>query len=193
MELARSERFVTNNLEGGTLLVVADFLNGSGNVLDFAEAIASRYNARLELLQVVDPGRKTRPNFDTSAAARSNLEKFARTMRTMGSGAVSLLSFGSPEDLIVKRASAMRAKLIIFPLIGSSTDPSRKKLAGRLAKRCACPVVAFPLEAPQANPTELARARGLRVLIHRLFGRKRGSFVPASNFESKTVPIFRGA
>jgi hypothetical protein len=192
MDLDRSDRFTTRNLEGGTLLVVADFMNGSGNVLDFAGAIASRYDAHLELLQVVDPG-QTRPIPETSAGARSNLEKFARTMRAMGTGAVNLLSFGSPEDLIVKRATAIRAKLIIFPLTGSSADRSRKKLAVRLTRRCDCPVVAFPLETPQADAIELAEARGLRALIQKLFGPKRRPLKPANNFEVKTVPLFRGA
>lgn len=192
MELDRSDRFTTRNFEGGTLLVVADFMNGSSNVLDFAGAIATRYDAHLELLQVVDLG-QTSPSPETSAGARSNLEKFARTMRAMGTGAVNLLSFGSPEDLIVRRAAAIRAKLIIFPLTGSSTDPSRKKLVARLARRCACPVVAFPLETPSANPTELAEARGLRAMIRKLFGPKRRPIKPANNYEVKAVPLFRGA
>lgn len=192
MKPKRSNRFTPGTLKGGTVLVVADFMNGSSHVLDLAGALASEFDAHLELLQVVDPG-QTRPSPDVGAAARSNLEKFAHRMRAMGTGVVNLLSFGSPEDLIAKRAAAIDARLIIFPLTGSNTERGRRKLVSRLEKRCACPVVAFPLEAGDGSLAGTGKAHGPRALVHRLFGLKQSLIAVANDFDAEILPLFRGA
>lgn len=192
MEINRSDRFTARNSNDRTLIVVADFMNGSSNVLDFAGAVASRCNAQLELFHVIDPG-KTRPAPVAENGARSNLEKFTRKMRSMGTRVAKLLSFGSPEVLIAKRAAEIDAKLIVFPLTGSAADRDHKKLVTRLAQRCACPVLALPVERGGSILTELAEASKLHPSIHKPVVAQQSTAESLKQFEVKPVPLLRGA
>lgn len=143
MEIYEENESVTSSRKAGTLLFVADFVNGSQDVLDFACELAERHNADLQLLHVIDPER-THSSPDAQMGAQFGLEMLAQRARALKRSAVSLLSFGCPENVIPKRAAEVNASLVVLPLNGSAADRLQKRLVRRLRGKCDCPVLAVP-------------------------------------------------
>lgn len=143
MEFCEENESVTSSRKAGTLLFVADFVTGNPDVLDFACELAERQNADLQLLHVIDPER-THSSPDAQMGAQYSLEMLAQKARALKRSAVSLLSFGSPENVIPKRAAEVNASLVVLPLNGSAADRLQRRLARRLRSRCSCPVLAIP-------------------------------------------------
>src|ERR1017187_9331155 len=139
------EKPIASNDRNGTLLVVADFLTGSPDILDFACRLAERHNADLQLLHVIDP-EHTPSSPDAQMGAQFSLEMLAQRARALKRSAVSLLSFGCPENVIPRRAAEVNASLVVLPLNGSAGDRPQKKLVKRLREKCDCPVLAVPLD-----------------------------------------------
>jgi nucleotide-binding universal stress UspA family protein len=139
----RNETMATSGCCAGTLLYVTDFAGDSQKVLEFAGELADRYDARLELLYITDPEHTpSRP--DAQMGVQYTLEALARSLKHLKNNARALLLFGNPEHVISKRAADTNATLITFPLSGSESDRVLKRLARRLTKKCACPVLIFP-------------------------------------------------
>jgi nucleotide-binding universal stress UspA family protein len=138
------EKPIASNDRNGTLLVVADFLTGSPDILDFACRLAESQNADLQLLHVIDP-EHAHSSPDAQMGAQFSIEMLAKRARALRRSAVSLLSFGPPESVIPRRASEVNASLVVLPLNGSAADHPQKRLARRLRGKCNCPVLAVPM------------------------------------------------
>ena len=117
MEIDENKDFGPGNRRTDTLLFVADFVNGSQDVLDLACEIADRYNVHLQLLHVIDPERAP-SSPDGQMGSQYSLEMLADRVRAMKRSAVSLLSFGSPECVIPRRAAEVNATVIVISLNG---------------------------------------------------------------------------
>src|SRR5580693_5810256 len=143
MRIGENWKPITSNCETRTLLFVVDFVTGSPDVLDFASELSERQNAHLQLLHVVDPER-TYSSPDGQMGAQFSLEMLAKRARALKKSTVSLLSFGSPEKEIPRRAAEVNASLVVLPLNGATTDRLQKKLVRRLRGKCDCPVLAVP-------------------------------------------------
>ncbi len=130
----------TDNSQVGTLLYVTDLVSDSDESLDFACQLAENKGIQLELVHVVDVGKSpSRP--DAEMGIQYRLEALARRLRLVKKAVISSLLFGSPEDVISGRASAIKAKLIAFAGNSSSSARSQKGLVIRLKRKVACPVV----------------------------------------------------
>jgi nucleotide-binding universal stress UspA family protein len=167
MGINENQRQVTSNCKTGTLLFVADFVTGTSDVLDFACELAERQNAYLQLLHVIDP-EHTHSSPDAQMEAQFSLDMLAQRARALKRSAVSLLSFGRPENVIPRRAAEVNASVVVLPLNGSAADRLQKKLVRRLRGKCDCPVLAVPrdifLEADANSPS----IRGLLSLVRQV-------------------------
>jgi hypothetical protein len=74
--------------------------------------------------------------------AQFSLEMLAQGARALKRNAVSLLSFGRPENVIPRRAAEVSASLVVLPLNGSAGDHLQKRLVRQLRAKCNCPVLA---------------------------------------------------
>jgi hypothetical protein len=143
MRDGRNETTATSSCCAGTLLYVTDFAGDSQKVLEFFGELADRYDARLELLYIIDPEHTpSRP--DAQIGAQYTPETFVRSLRNLKNSARALLLFENAEDVISKRAADTNATFIAFPLGGSESDRVLKGLVKRLTRKCACPVLIFP-------------------------------------------------
>ena len=143
MGINENERQVTSNCNTGTLLFIADFVTGRSDVLDFACELAERQNADLHLLHVIDP-EYSHSTPDAQMVAQFSLDMLAQRARALKRNAVSLLSFGRPENVIPRRAAEVNASVVVLPLNGSAADRLQKRLVRRLRGKCDCPVLAVP-------------------------------------------------
>ena len=164
MEIDENEKPVTSNCKTGTLLFVADFVTGSRDVLDFACELAERQNADLQLLHVIDP-EHTPSSPDAQMGAQFSLEMLAQRARALKRSAVSLLSFGCPENVIPRRAAEVNASLVVLPLNGSAADRLQKRLVRRLRGKCDCPVLAVPRDALLDNHNQVSSSLSNREAI----------------------------
>ena len=191
MEVDQNNGIVGKRSKAGTLLFVADFINGGQDVLEFACNLAGRYD-HLELMHVIDPQHSfSMP--DAEMGAQFNLELLSQRLRILKTSVVSLLSFGCPEDVIPRRAAEVKASLIVFPLIGSAKDSNREKLISRLTSKCNCPVLSFPLAKRNDENAESAKVYGSSAMI-----RKQGKPAPQQkrasiDFKETNVSMLRGA
>ena len=143
MEIDENKEFGTGYRRTDTLLFVADFVNGSQDVLDLACEMAEMRNAHLQLLHVIDLEHAP-SSPDGQMGSQFCMEMFAERVRVMKRSAVSLLSFGCPELVIPRRAAEVNASVIVIPLNGSANDLIQKRLVRRLKDKCDCPVLAIP-------------------------------------------------
>src|ERR1035438_1647480 len=143
MEIHEINESVPSSSKAGPLLFVADFVNGSRDVLEFASELAERHNSDLQLLHVIDL-EHTHSSPDAQMGAQYSLEILAQNARALKRGAVSLLSIRYLENVIPMRAEEVNASLVILPLNGSASDRVQKRLVRRLRGRCDCPVLAVP-------------------------------------------------
>jgi nucleotide-binding universal stress UspA family protein len=188
----QNELVVKNRSKGRSVLVVADFLTSGDHILEFASELAKRYDAHLELMQVIDP-RRSHSNPDSDMGAQFNLEVFADKLRTLRMSVVSLLSFGHPEDVIPKRAAAIQASLIIFPLTSSEIGRAKKGLINRLIRKCRCPVLAFPVDTPGTDDRGLIEIQELSSVIRKLQPCERQTMQRSADLQRKPVAMLRGA
>ena len=142
METNQQKESVLSSHKSETLLFVADFMNGSQDVFDVACEIADRYDAHLQLLNVIDPEHAP-SSPDGQMGCQYRFEMLANKVRAMNRGVVSLLSFGSPECVIPRRAAEVNATVIVIPLNGTANDRHQKRLVRQLARKCDCPVLAI--------------------------------------------------
>ena len=167
MGIDENEKPVTSNRKTGTLLFVADFVTESRDVLDFACELAVRQNADLQLLHVIDP-EHTHSSPDAQMGAQFSLEMLAQRARALKRSAVSLLSFGCPENVIPRRAAEVSASLVVLPLNGSAGDRLQKRLARRLRGKCNCPVLAVPRDVLLNSGTSSFSIHGLVSLVRQV-------------------------
>lgn len=143
MKIAASKIAVASHSKTSTLLFVVDFVTGNPDVLDFACRFAETQNASLQLLHVVDL-EHTHSSPDAQMGAQFNLEMHVQRARALKRSTMSLLSFGSPENEIPRRAAEVNASLIVLPLNGNAADRSQDRLVQQLKTKCECPVLAIP-------------------------------------------------
>ena len=150
----------TNGSEPGTLLYVTDVvMSDSDEGLDAACELADRTGSQLELIHVVDLG-KAPSKPDAHMGIQYRLEMLARKLRHLKRNVASILLFGSPEDVISKRAADIKARLIAFGRNGSSSPESQHGLVRRIMRRVACPVIFLPSTAVKLSNKRLREADG---------------------------------
>jgi hypothetical protein len=171
MEIDENKEFGMCKRRTETLLFIADFVNGSQDVLDLACEIAAIHNANLQLLHVIDPEHAP-SSPDGQMGSQFSLEMLADRMRALKRSAVSLLSFGSPEYVIPRRAAEVNATVVVIPLNGSATDRLQKRLIKRLRGKCDCPVLAISPMARKGMSTTSFSLDGLFSSIRKVCGVK---------------------
>jgi nucleotide-binding universal stress UspA family protein len=167
MGIKENERQVTSNCRTATLLFVADFVTGRSDVLDFACELAERQNADLQLLHVIDP-EHSHSSPDAQMDAQFSLDMLAQRARALRRSAVSLLSFGRPENVIPRRAAEVNASVVVLPLNGTAADRVQKKLVRRLRGKCDCPVLAVPRDIFLDVDAHSLSIRGLLSLVRQV-------------------------
>ncbi len=130
----------TNQSTSGTLLYVTDLEGDSDEALASVCEMADRNCVDLELVHVVDVQRAP-SSPDAQMGILYRLETLARRLRNIRRNVASLLLFGTPEDVISKRAWDIKAKLVAFGINGASSRDIQRKLVRRVRRRVSCPVV----------------------------------------------------
>ena len=124
----------------GTILYVTDLTSDSDETLASACDMADRNRAVIELIHVVDVVQE-QSSPDAQMGILYRLETLARRLRNLRRNVASLLLFGTPEDVISKRAWDIKAKLVAFGINGASSRDIQRKLVRRVRRRVSCPVV----------------------------------------------------
>ncbi len=124
----------------GTLLYVTDLDNDSGRSLDLASDLAIKNGIRLEMIHVVDL-HHSYPGPDGQMGIQFRLDALARTPRLLKRSVTSILMFGSPEDVVARRAQEIHAKLVAFPNHGQRGAAAQQAMVKRVSRKVACPVV----------------------------------------------------
>lgn len=127
----------------GALLYVADLDNDSSESLDLACELAVSQGVRLEMIHVVDLDH-ARLDSDGQMGIQFRLEALARSLRHLKHHVVSTLLFGSPEDVITRRAHEIKAKLIAFARHGQPSEVAQAAMVKRVGSKVTCPVVVLP-------------------------------------------------
>lgn len=134
----------TNKLTRGTLLYVTELADNSTEVLDLALELAASHCVRLELIHVVDLDH-AQPGPDGLMGVQFRLDALARSLRHLKHNVASTLLFGSPEDVITRRAHEIKAKLIAFARHGQTSAAAQAAMVKRLGRKVTCPVVVLPV------------------------------------------------
>jgi len=132
-----------NNPVQGTLLYVTDLVNDSKESLDLAFNLALSHGVRLEMIHVVDLNH-TQSDPDGQMSIQFRLEALARSVRHLKKNVASVLLFGSPEEVITRRAGDIKVKLIAFARHGHSSAAAQASMVKRLGSKVRCPVVILP-------------------------------------------------
>jgi Universal stress protein family len=127
----------------GALLYVTDLVNDSRESIDLAFELAVSHGVRLEMIHVVDLNH-AQSDPDGQMGIQFRLEALARSLRHLKQNAASVLLFGSPEDVITRRANEIKAKVIAFARHGQSSAAEQASMVKRLGSKVACPVVVLP-------------------------------------------------
>jgi len=133
----------TNSSTNGTLLYVTDLVNDSSESLDLEFELAARHGIRLEMIHVVDLDH-AHSDPDGQMGIQFRLDALARSLRHLKQNVASILLFGSPEDVITRRAHEIKAKLIAFARHGQSSTAAQAAMIERLGSKVRCPVVVLP-------------------------------------------------
>jgi nucleotide-binding universal stress UspA family protein len=127
----------------GALLYVADLDSDSTESLGLAFELAVSHNVRLEMIHVIDLDH-ARSDPDGQMGIQFRLEALARSLRHLKQNVASILLFGSPEDVITRRAQEIKAKLIAFARHGQSSAAAQAAMVKRVGSKVTCPVVVLP-------------------------------------------------
>lgn len=127
----------------GTLLYVVDLDTCSRESLDLAVELALGQGVRLEIIHVVDLDH-VQSNPDGRSGIRLRLEALAASLRHLKQNVASILLFGSPEDVIAKRAREIKAKLIAFARQDQSSAAAQAAMVKRVGSKVTCPVIVLP-------------------------------------------------
>ena len=150
----------TSRSAPGTLLYVTDVvMSDPDEGLDAACELADRTGSQLELIHVVDLAHApSKP--DAHMGIQYRLEMLARKLHHLKRNVASILLFGSPEEVISKRAADIKARLIAFGRSGSSPTEAQHGLVKRIMRRVACPVVFLPSTAVELSSMGLPEPGG---------------------------------
>lgn len=124
----------------GPVLYITEAGSDTDDALDEVCNLAEAKHGQIELIHVVDLAHvASKP--DAHMGIQFRLEMVARKLKRFERDVVSVLLFGSPEDVISKRATEVGAKLIAFDSYTCSSPKARQGLIERIMRRVACPVV----------------------------------------------------
>lgn len=127
----------------GMLLYVTDLVNDSNEALDLACELAERHGVPVEMIHVVDI-EHARSSPDAQMSIQFRLDALAQRLRHLKRNVASILLFGSPEEVISKRAREMKAKLIAFAFDGQPSQGAQAAMVKRVGNKVPCPVVILP-------------------------------------------------
>src|ERR1035441_8824028 len=123
----------------GALLYVTDLDHDSTESLGVALELAEKHGVRLEMIHVVDLDH-ARSNPDGQMGIQFRLDALARSLRHLKRNVVSTLLFGSPEDVITRRAQEIKAKLIAFARHGQSSAAAQAAMVKRVRSKVKCQI-----------------------------------------------------
>jgi nucleotide-binding universal stress UspA family protein len=141
----------SNSSTSGTLLYVTELDDDSSESFDLAFELAVSTGTGLEMIHVVDLNH-ARPGPDGQMEIQFRLDALARSLRHLNRSFTSVLMFGSPEDVVTRRAREINAKLIAFPSHGQRLAAAQVAMVKRVGNNVACPVVV--LNAPGTSALE---------------------------------------
>ena len=141
----------TNSATKGTLLYMTELDSDSSESLDLASNLALKNGIGLEMIHVVDLNHSY-PGPDGQMGIQFRLDALARTLRGLKRSVTSILMFGSPEDVVTRRAQEINARLIAFPSHGQRSAAAQEAMVKRVGSKVACPVVV--LNAPGISARE---------------------------------------
>lgn len=127
----------------GALLYVADLDSDSTESLGLAFDLAVSHGVRLEMIHVVDLDH-ARSDPDGHMGIQFRLDALARSLRYIKQNVASILLFGSPEDVITRRAQEVKAKLIAFARHDQRSAAAQAAMVKRVGSKVTCPVVVLP-------------------------------------------------
>jgi nucleotide-binding universal stress UspA family protein len=136
----------TDRPDVGTLLYVTDLIHDSNEALDVACELAASHGVHLELIHVVEL-EHARSSPDGQMGIQFRLDVLAQRLRHLKCNVASRLLFGSPEEVISKRAKEIKAKLIAFAFSGQSAAGVQAEMVKRVGSKVACPVMILPAPA----------------------------------------------
>jgi len=122
---------------------VADLDNDTRESLDLALKLAVSHGVRLEMIHVVDLNR-AQSGPDGQMGIQFRLDALARSLRLLKQNVASMLLFGSPEDVITRRAQEIKAKLIAFAQQRQPSAAAQAAMIRRVGSKVTCPVVVLP-------------------------------------------------
>src|ERR1035437_6196129 len=128
----------------GALLYVADLDNNSRESLDLAFELAVSHGVRLEMIHVVDLDH-AQSDPDGQMGIQFRLDALAKSLRHFKQNVASILLFGSPEDVITRRAHEIKAKLIVFARHDQRLAAAQAAMVKRVGSKVTCPVVVLPV------------------------------------------------
>ena len=143
------------------LLYITDLVNDSVETLAYACELAERNGVDIEVIHVIDVERST-SNPDAQMGIQYRLETLAARLKSLKRRVASKLLFGSAENVIVKRAMTVKAKLVAFGASGSSSASLLQNLVQRIRQRVSCPVLIVP---HRALPSQTATCRNYQALL----------------------------
>lgn len=146
MRSSESVTIETNSPTGGMLLYVTDLVNDTNEDLDLACELAASHGIHLEMIHVVDLDH-AHSNPDAQMSIQFRLDALATSLRHLKRNVASILLFGSPEDVISRRAKEIKANLIAFAFNGQPSAMAHDGLIKRVERKVACPVVVLPAPA----------------------------------------------
>jgi nucleotide-binding universal stress UspA family protein len=133
-----------DNSTCGALLYVTELTDDSPEALDLALELAASHGVRLEMIHVVDLDH-VQSSPDGQMGIQFRLDALARSLRHLKHNVASILLFGSPEDVITRRAHEIKAKLIAFARHGQSSAAAQAAMVKRVGSKVTCPVVVLPV------------------------------------------------
>lgn len=122
----------------GTILYVTDLTSDSDETLASACDMADRNCVAIELVHVVDVAREP-SNPDAQMGILYRLETLAHRLKNLGRNVVTLLLFGTLEDVIAKRARDTKARMVVFGTNEPCSTALQERLS-RIRRRVPCPV-----------------------------------------------------
>jgi nucleotide-binding universal stress UspA family protein len=132
-----------DNSTRGALLYVTELTEDAPEALNLALKLAASHGVRLEMIHVVDLDH-VQSSPDGQMGIQFRLDALARSLRHLKQNVASILLFGSPEDVIARRALEIKAKLIAFAGHGQSSAAAQAAMVKRVGSKVTCPVVVLP-------------------------------------------------
>ncbi len=126
-----------------TLLYASSLPEKPGKASAFIRTLASESSAHLEIIHAIESPSKHHDG-RTLAELRGAANALESYLKEAGVEVSHTLSHGAQAQMIIERAKAIRAHLIIFGVEHPPSDPDMTGVIGDAIQRAPCPVLTVP-------------------------------------------------